>query len=70
MHVDLAMILVELGFLSPNVRDLPEQCVAVLEEPEQKTNFKSNLFTVLAAIQSINLKDHYKLYGSFGLLQH
>jgi len=28
-----------------------------------------NLFTVLSAIQSINLKDHFKLYGTFGTLQ-
>ena len=47
-----------------------EQYICILDDKDQKTAFKANLFTVLAAIQSINLKDHYKLYGTFGSLQH
>ena len=41
------------------------QYICYLVNAEQKDTFKANLFTCLSAIQSINLKDHYKLYDTY-----
>ena len=71
----MAELLHCLGFLKEacQARDPSKQLfgtfIAVLDDEEQKRAFKTNLFTVLAAIQSINLKDHYKLFETFGVLQ-
>ena len=65
------MVLHHLGFLkhSSDNRDYFNQYVCQLEDQEHKQIFKTNLFTILTAIQSINIREHYKLYDSFALLQ-
>ena len=74
VQVDLAIVLFHLGFLKSlnphkdSQRTLLDQYICTLDDNQQKQAFKTNLFNVLAAIQSINLKDHYTLYSTFGLL--
>lgn len=72
--MDIALILFKLGFLSQisSPKDTSKSLLgiyeATLDDKEQKRAFKLNLFSVLNAIQAINLKDHFKLYATFGVL--
>lgn len=74
VEVDLVLILHRLGFLQAThaprdpTRELTGKFMVTLDDKDAKYAFKANLFSTLAAIQSINLRDHYPLYASFGIL--
>ena len=49
-------------------RTLEGQYVVELEDRDDKNAFKTNLFSILTAIQSINLCDHFKRFATFECL--
>ena len=66
VKVDLAQVLSKLGFLKQDHNKIC-QVICQLDSQSQKNAFQANLFTALAAIQSINIKDHYKVHETFEL---